>query len=35
MGLSPEVAAAVPRAVELVVETLADLREKAQRASAL
>ena len=35
MGLSPEVAGAVPRAVDLVMETLADLREKAQRASAL
>jgi hydrogenase maturation protease len=35
MGLSPEVAGAVPRAVELVAEILVDLREKAQRASAL
>jgi hydrogenase maturation protease len=35
MGLTPEVAAAVPRAVALVAETLTDLREKAQRASAL
>jgi len=35
MGLSPEVAGAVPRAVDLVIETLGDLREKAQRASAL
>ncbi|MDX6561627.1 MAG: hydrogenase maturation protease [Gaiellales bacterium] len=35
LGLTPEVAAAVPRAVELVAETLADLRDKAQRASAI
>jgi hydrogenase maturation protease len=35
LGLSPEVAGAVPRAVDLVRETLADLREKAQRARAL
>jgi hydrogenase maturation protease len=35
MGLSPEVAGAVPRAVDLVIETLGDLRAKAQRASAL
>jgi hydrogenase maturation protease len=35
LGLSPEVAGAVPRAVALVAETLADLRERAQRARAL
>jgi hydrogenase maturation protease len=35
LGLSPEVADAVPRAVALVAETLADLRGRAQRARAL
>ena len=35
MGLTPEVAAAVPRAVDLVLETVGDLRDKAERASAL
>ena len=34
LGLSPEVEAAVPRAVELALETLADLRRKAESASA-
>jgi hydrogenase maturation protease len=34
MGLTPEVAAAVPRAVELTLETVSDLREKAERAAA-
>jgi hydrogenase maturation protease len=34
LGLSPEVEAAVPRAVELALETLADLRWKAESASA-
>jgi hydrogenase maturation protease len=35
MGLTPEVAAAVPHAVELTLETVGGLREKAERASAL
>ena len=35
LGLTPEVAAAVPRAIELVHETLTGLREKAARAGAL
>jgi hydrogenase maturation protease len=35
LGLTPQVAAAVPRALDLVAETLDSLREKAQRASAL
>jgi hydrogenase maturation protease len=35
LGLSPEVADAVPRAIALVAETLADLRGRAQRARAL
>ena len=35
MGLTPEVAAAVPRAVELALETLDGLRAKAERANAL
>jgi hydrogenase maturation protease len=35
MGLTPEVAAAVPRAVELTLETVGGLSEKAERASAL
>ena len=34
MGLTPEVAAAIPRAVELTLETVSDLREKAERTSA-
>jgi len=35
LGLTPEVAAAIPRAVELTLETASDLREKAERTSAL
>ncbi|HET6173764.1 MAG TPA: hydrogenase maturation protease [Gaiellales bacterium] len=35
LGLTPEVAAAVPRALGLVGEILASLREKARRAEAL
>jgi len=34
LGLSPEVEAAVPRAVDLALEALAGLHEKAARASA-
>ena len=35
MGLTPEVAAAVPRAVDLALETLDGLRAKAERANAV
>jgi len=35
MGLTPEVAAAVPRAVQLTLEAVDGLRDKAARASAL
>jgi hydrogenase maturation protease len=35
LGLTPEVAAAVPRAVELALETLDGLRARAERAGAL
>jgi hydrogenase maturation protease len=35
MGLTPEVAAAIPRAVELTLESLEGLRVKAERAGAL